>query len=112
MFNQLGPLEVLCDAPPYHFVQACNRIGFSNPEDVRWCRISQHFGAPTGWRQLMQISPWNVLTGNRQVPQKVCVCGQGLPQLEAYTFTLITGKDVSYFLGQCKRCHTIFWDNA
>ena len=27
MSSQLGPLEVICDAPPYPIVQACNAIG-------------------------------------------------------------------------------------
>jgi hypothetical protein len=42
MSQQLGPLEVICDAPPYPIVQACNAIGIETPEDVRWSRMSRY----------------------------------------------------------------------
>jgi hypothetical protein len=110
MSNQLGPIDVLCDAPPYYIVQACNRIGFHSPEDVGWCRLSNYLGHRPGWRQF--IPPWNAFVGHHQAADKTCVCGQFLPQLETYTFTLITGKDIAYVLGQCRRCHTVFWEDA
>jgi hypothetical protein len=111
MSQQLGPLDVSCDSPPYHIVQACSRVGFETPEDVRWCRFGQS-DMPAGWRQLIHFTPWNVLMGSGQQSEKSCGCGQRLPRLETYTFTLITGKELSYVLGQCSRCHAIFWDDA
>jgi hypothetical protein len=30
----------------------------------------------------------------------------------AYTFTMSTGKELSYCLGQCGKCHTIFWEEV
>lgn len=112
MSNQLGPIEVSCDAPPYHIVQACSRIGFQEPEDVRWCRVGHQGDSVAGWRQLIQFAPWNALLGAHGQVQKTCSCGQHLPRLETYTFTLITGKELSYLLGQCSRCHTVFWDDV
>ena len=41
MSSKLGPIEILCEAPPYPIVQACHMIGIKRPEDVRWCRMSQ-----------------------------------------------------------------------
>ena len=39
MSSKLGPLEVVCDAPPYCIVRACHLIGLRKPEDVRWLRL-------------------------------------------------------------------------
>jgi hypothetical protein len=35
-----------------------------------------------------------------------------LPHMQGYLFTFNTGKEVFYLLGQCSRCHTVFWDWA
>jgi hypothetical protein len=112
MLNQLGPFEICCDAPPYLIVKACSRIGFHAPEDVRWCRIGHHAGTADSWRQLIPFTPWNVFLKIGQRTEKACSCGRRLPQLEGYTFTLSTGKELSYGLGQCGRCRTIFWEEA
>jgi hypothetical protein len=41
-----------------------------------------------------------------------CDCGHPLPVLEKCTFTFITGREVSYLIGQCPRCHAVFWEDA
>jgi hypothetical protein len=41
-----------------------------------------------------------------------CLCGQVLPRLDKCAFTLLSGKELHYFLGQCKRCRTVFWEEA
>jgi hypothetical protein len=110
MSSKLGPIEVTCDAPPYHIVQACFRIGLESAEDVRWCRMSNLPNTHGGWRQLIPFSSWGASAHSPQ--EGSCSCGQALPRLEAYTFTLITGKEVSYLLGQCQRCRAIYWDNV
>jgi hypothetical protein len=112
MSSQLGPIDVVCDAPPYHIVQACYRIGIEGAEDVRWCRVGSVTGGGGGWRQLIAFPPWNAFTRPQQTGEHNCSCGHNLPRLEAYTFTLITGKEISYLLGQCPRCHTVYWDDA
>ena len=103
MSGRLGPIEICCDAPPYAIVQACRRIGLQRPEDVRWLRMSEprsHKGAP--WK--LQTFLWR--TDNRLC----CPCGERLPELALVMFTFNTGEEASYFLGQCARCHTVFWD--
>jgi hypothetical protein len=35
-----------------------------------------------------------------------------LPVMERYTFTLVSGAQSSYFIGQCSRCLAIYWDEA
>ena len=39
-----------------------------------------------------------------------CSCGHTLPALETCTFLFRSGKTKAYQLGQCGRCHTIFWE--
>jgi hypothetical protein len=112
MPNQLGPIEISCDAPPYHIVRACHIIGIQTPEDVRWCRISHVLSASLGLRDLLKLQPWKVFSVVNQPGQGTCSCRQPLPTLERYTFTLITGHEVSYLLGQCSRCRTVYWEEA
>lgn len=101
MSNHLGPLTVDCDAPPYAIVVACSEVGFDAPADVRWCRLSHLRERRTGWGKVLGF---NDSTTER------CHCGHALPHLETYIFTLSTGKELSYQLGQCHRCHAIYWE--
>ncbi len=112
MPNRLGPLEVNCDAPPYNIVRACHMIGIQAPEDVRWCRRSQLVSTHAGGREALKQQSWKRLLGMTQPENGVCTCGQKLPVLERYTFTLISGKQTFYFIGQCSRCHAVFWDQG
>ncbi len=110
MSSKLGPLEVVCDAPPYCIVRACHLIGLRKPEDVRWLRLSsvvkpRHEGeqaAPSFFQKLL----WS----SGRVKDVTCTCGQQLPALEKYVFTLLHHGDLYYLLGQCPRCHTVFWE--
>ena len=112
MPNRLGPLEVNCDAPPYNIVRACQMIGIQAPEDVCWTRLSQWVGTqPTG-REGLKSASWKTLFGMSQPENAACKCGQKLPLLERYTFTLISGKQMSYYLGQCRRCRCVYWQQA
>jgi hypothetical protein len=112
MFSRLGPLEVNCDAPPYNIVRACHMIGFRSPEDVRWSRLSRFAGTAPGQGEELKHSSWRALLGMTQPGNGRCVCGQPLPVLEKYTFTLISGNQTSYFLGQCIRCFSIYWEEG
>jgi hypothetical protein len=40
-----------------------------------------------------------------------CAC-QELPRLQGYQFLLSSGIEVLYYLGQCSRCRTIFWEEG
>jgi hypothetical protein len=112
MPNRLGPLEVNCDAPPYNIVRACHMIGFRSPEDVRWSRLHRSANANAGQSDDLKHLSWRALLGMNQPGTGCCVCGQPLPLLEKYTFTLISGNQTSYLLGQCRRCHSIYWDQG
>lgn len=110
--NRLGPLDVSCDAPPYSVVQACRRCGFQDPEDVRWCRMCHLLNRQVSWRELLHFQTWRALLGMNQPGDPVCVCGQQLPALERYSFFFLSGQESSYLLGQCRRCRTVFWEEA
>lgn len=112
MTSRLGPMEIECDSPPYSIVKACTRIGVHDPEDVRWCRVSgQAETHRLNWRELIR-HPWRFLTGGHRAQGKNCVCGHELPQLDQYTFTMMSGLEKSYELGQCIHCRTIYWEET
>jgi hypothetical protein len=110
--QQLGPIDVCCDAPPYPVVQACSQIGFDSPEDYRWRRMSQHRGANAAMRHIAKFAPWNVFLAGNALQTGMCNCGQLLPAMACFIFTLDTGQEISYSLGQCSRCHTVYWEEA
>jgi len=112
MPSQLGPIEISCDAPPYHIVRACQQIGIESPEDVRWCRMSHFLHVQTGWRELFKRQPWKLLREATEAEHRTCSCRQPLPNLDKFTFTLISGKELSYHMGQCRRCLTVYWEEA
>lgn len=109
MSNKLGPLDVICDAPPYCIVRACHLIGLQAPEDVRWLRLSHFLRENAGEEQ--GGSFFHKLLGTQgRMKDGSCSCGQALPALEKYVFTLLHHGDLYYLLGQCPRCRTIFWE--
>ncbi len=106
MFSQLGPIEICCDAPPYPIVEACTQVGFDDPLDVRWCRMS-HYLASAG-----SSLPRKLFGVISETTQARCKCGRALPLLEKYTFMFASEKLADYMLGQCPRCRTIFWEDT
>jgi hypothetical protein len=110
MSNQLGPLEVCCDAPPYPVVQACSQIGFDSPEDCRWCRMSHRLGINAAIRHIAKFAPWNIFQATSPQGTSLCSCGEMLPPLACFIFSLDTGQEIAYSLGQCSRCRTIYWE--
>lgn len=111
-FSKLGPLEFQCDAPSYKVVQACRRIGFYAPEDVRWCKLSEFSHASPGWKGLFHSETWKRLLSGGHPSERTCSCGEHLPSMDRVTFTFTTGHEATYLLGQCCRCRTVFWDEA
>jgi hypothetical protein len=109
MSQRLGPIDVLCDAPSYAIVQACATIGIKTPEDIRWYRMSHFLADQAGWRESAKRHLWKI-AGIGDLGPNLCSCGGTLPALDGYTFTFTTGEEVSYRLGQCKRCRTVFWE--
>ena len=57
---------------------------------------------------------WKAALGGSVRARKAlaCGCGTELPVMERYVFTYGTGAQSTYLLGQCPRCHTIFWEEA
>jgi hypothetical protein len=106
MSSQSQPQQFECDAPPYSVVKACQELGFYSPLDVRWCRRS-HALASRGAGS-SGILGW--LFGRTRSPDKKCACGQLLPGVERYQFAFASGRTATYLLGQCGRCHRVFWE--
>src|SRR5262249_52153216 len=106
MPEQLGPIEIICDTPPYPIIQASAARGIEWPEDVGWRRLSHHIGTPPSWWSLLKSRSWRTLLGSRQ--QGECVCGHPLPSLTRETLAVPVGQDVSYLLGQCERFLPLF----
>lgn len=112
MAGSLDPLEIDCDSPPYSIVQACRMVGLQCPEDVRWYRLSRYVGGQYDNGEIVRIDKWKTLLGLTRSPSARCSCGERLPDLERCTFTYLSGKEAIYMVGQCSRCHTIFWEDS
>lgn len=102
-------IQIECDAPPYPIVQACRKIGFHCPEDDRWSYPCSARPAPKERRGIWRLPLIRSLFGNSPPKQASCVCGHAYPALARYKFVLCSGKGIYLDLGQCRRCHTIFW---
>jgi hypothetical protein len=110
MGNQLGSIDIDCDAPCYAVVQAGERLGFQSPLDVRWCRLNHYL---EGRRESGGgFHPWRWLFGGGLFRKTTCSCGKPVPVLEPYTFTFASKEECFYLLGQCCRCRTMFWEEA
>jgi hypothetical protein len=113
MSSRLGPIDIDCDAPPYRIVEACERLGFVSPLDVRWYRISRFPSAQDRRpRRAFGFHLWNSFFRVRPSEEKTCTCGQPLPRIENYTFTFSSRRHAQYLVGQCRRCWTIYWDET
>jgi hypothetical protein len=114
MSSSLGPIEIICDAPPYSIVRASRTLGFLSPEDVRWCRMSHYRAERDSLWELLNPVTWKQALGGSVRTRRAytCVCNQDLPAMERYLFTFGTGRQEAYLLGQCRHCRTIFWEEA
>ena len=106
----LGPIEIVCDAPPYCIVRSCCLIGLHRPEDVAWRQMSHFLNrsglrgsgpCELGWKNVL------VLLATAPIP---CSCGAALPLLNRYDFTFADGTIACYWIGQCRRCHAVYWE--
>jgi hypothetical protein len=112
MADRSSSFNIDCDAPAYSIVHACQRVGLQSPEDVRWCRVS-HFRKSAGHRRdMFDPRNWGSMLGLAEGHEGKCNCGKEMPKLEKYTFTLMSGKELNYYLGQCGGCRTIFWEET
>ncbi len=106
-----GPIDIDCDALPYPLAQACETLNFQSPLDVRWCRLSQFVNGQAHPVGLFSSRSWQRLF-HKQAKEKPCSCGEALPTLEQYAFTFASGAHVEYYLAQCARCRTMFWEQG
>jgi hypothetical protein len=111
MENKLGPIEINCDAPSYAIVRACRRLGLRDPEDAAWYKLSQYVHGRYGHRE-GSLQALKALLGFPGPPLDHCLCGNPLPLMESCTFTLQSGREETYRIGQCVRCRTVFWEEA
>jgi hypothetical protein len=108
-FNQFNTPVIECDAPSYGIVRACRKLGFLDPEDVRWCsKINAHQAPPKQQGGLL-TQAFKALFRRAASRRAGCICRCQLPKLDKYTFTFICGGKKHLLLGQCRRCLTIFW---
>jgi predicted RNA-binding Zn-ribbon protein involved in translation (DUF1610 family) len=112
MLDRFVQFDICCDAPPYGVVHACEKCGFHSPLDVRWCRMSRFLSAEGQRRGNVGVRLWQWFFGKPKPKARTCTCGQPLPGLKKYGFTFLSQKVGDYFLGQCQRCRTMFWDDA
>jgi hypothetical protein len=103
------PIDIECDAPLYFFVEACGKLGFQSPLDVRWCRTSHLPGGKRGPSGGFHPLRW--LFGGRK-PKTTCTCGQPLPKMKICICTYESGQEGHYLLGQCRRCRTMYWEEV
>jgi hypothetical protein len=110
VFTHFQTIVGNCDAPPYPIVKACRKAGFHSPEDVRWCRLGRFLNLRSRWHDVLSFRFWKWLTRAEQPRRESCSCGQSLPRLVPVSFTRESGEEISYNLGQCYRCRTMFWE--
>jgi hypothetical protein len=112
MSSAFALLEIACDAPSYEIVRACERVGFSSPLDVRWCRVD-HVAMQRGrWWRLLRNQPWQALLSLVQLGEPRCGCGHALPDLRYFEFKFLGGGQADLLIGQCPRCRSMFWKEA
>ena len=109
MADQLEPIQIDCDAPPYAIVRGCVELGLKSPQDVRWLRLDHVLGGQDKAKGFLSLQGWTAALGLARPAERTCSCGQTLPALERCTFILRSGVRADYHLGQCARCKTIFW---
>jgi hypothetical protein len=64
------------------------------------------------WKGIFHPLTWSKLLGGGEPGEQTCSCGTRLPLLERVTFTFTTGREETYLVGQCARCHTVFWEET
>jgi hypothetical protein len=110
MFGWTADIDLDCDAPAYSVVHACKTVGVERPEDVRWCHWTRRGVRRTaGW---FHVGNWRSLFRRPSPDDTRCSCGETLPCLEECLFSCVSGEAVTYLLGQCRRCGTVFWQET
>ncbi len=78
--------------PCYELIQSLKKFGFLYPEDRKWQQI-------------------NFETSGKNFLKHTCGCGNIKREVILKNFNFSFRKKVSYFIGQCPRCDTIYWSS-
>jgi hypothetical protein len=111
MFGSPQSVEIYCDAPSYPVVEACEGFGFHSPWDVRWLCVRHLPNGPAGEDGLFNVRRWLAFFGVSADRVRRCSCGRELPPLRRYDVPAAAGVHRHYWLGQCPRCDTIYWQS-
>jgi hypothetical protein len=109
MFSHEAAVDIWCDAPDYPMVHACRRLGFARPLDVPWYNLHRHSSPP---RRGLFRSLIRLFFGHCAAEMPRCRCGARMPPLDLCAFMYAAGHEDRYRLGQCQRCHAIYWKEA
>jgi hypothetical protein len=112
MSSGLGCIDIDCEAPSYEVVEACRGLGLHSPWDVRWLRMSRLDQPPLCGRGVFSVRRWVELLGLSRPRGGTCPCGQQLPAPGRRHFPSLPRGECDYLIGQCGRCHTIFWERV
>jgi hypothetical protein len=93
-------------------VQACQRLGYRAPLDVRWARLKRVAPGPNERPSLFSLRAWKQLFGLALPWSSACRCGGLVAGLRKFRFVLGPRKKLTCVIGQCPRCGTIHWDEA
>ncbi len=111
MAAPLGSIDVVCDAPPYEVVRACERVGLlRTPLDVAWHHRARYIADRGRQAGLFSLATWKRLLGLGKPERPCCGCGRAVPSLRRFTFEFASGRTIDYRLGQCIRCRAVFWE--
>jgi hypothetical protein len=99
------------DCPPPPVMEGCERIGIIAASAGGWSRVSEVGTLRSGWlgHLATRFSSNRGHAGKRR--EAACTCGEHIVLLVKYRFTLDTGEQLDYWIGQCERCQTILWDD-
>lgn len=78
--------------PCYELIQSLKKFGFIKPEDVRWQQI-------------------NLESEGKKFLKYCCTCGNLKREVILKNFSFAFKQPMSYFIGQCPRCDTIYWSS-
>ena len=83
---------IVTTEPSYDFIQALSKAGFKFPADRPWVELP-------------------IITGNNSFCKHVCGCikENGIEIILKPFSCTEHKKRLIYYVGQCKRCKTIYW---
>lgn len=78
--------------PCYELVSSLKKFGFEKPEDRKWQEI-------------------NIEPSGKNFLKYICTCGKIKREIVLKNFNFDFHNKLSYYIGQCPRCDTIYWSS-